>query len=211
MAKKGIHPVYKPATITCACGNKVETFSTRGVVLGRNLLQPATRSTRASRSSWTRPAASSASKRSTRWPGKADKARGRAGRRRQAAGLELTEPAPPLVPRLRAAGRGTGARLAGSAPARQARGRRGPLRRAVDDARRSGRAGEPPADAEAEQGALRPARAGRDAARVPRRRPARRPRRARCRRIRRCASWRARRRPSSAASRSGWRRRSKSC
>jgi len=29
MAKKGIHPVYKPATITCACGNKVETFSTR--------------------------------------------------------------------------------------------------------------------------------------------------------------------------------------
>jgi large subunit ribosomal protein L31 len=30
MAKKGIHPVYKPATITCACGNKVETYSTRG-------------------------------------------------------------------------------------------------------------------------------------------------------------------------------------
>ena len=29
MAKKGIHPVYKPATITCACGNKVDTFSTR--------------------------------------------------------------------------------------------------------------------------------------------------------------------------------------
>jgi large subunit ribosomal protein L31 len=29
MSKKGIHPVYKPATITCACGNKVETFSTR--------------------------------------------------------------------------------------------------------------------------------------------------------------------------------------
>ena len=29
MAKKGIHPVYKPATITCACGNKVETYSTR--------------------------------------------------------------------------------------------------------------------------------------------------------------------------------------
>jgi large subunit ribosomal protein L31 len=29
MAKKGIHPVYKPSTITCACGNKVETFSTR--------------------------------------------------------------------------------------------------------------------------------------------------------------------------------------
>ena len=30
MAKKGIHPVYKPATVTCACGNKVETYSTRG-------------------------------------------------------------------------------------------------------------------------------------------------------------------------------------
>ena len=30
MAKKGIHPVYKTATITCACGNKVDTYSTRG-------------------------------------------------------------------------------------------------------------------------------------------------------------------------------------
>jgi large subunit ribosomal protein L31 len=30
MPKKGIHPTYKPATITCACGNKVETYSTRG-------------------------------------------------------------------------------------------------------------------------------------------------------------------------------------
>ena len=30
MAKKGIHPVYKPSTITCACGNAVETYSTRG-------------------------------------------------------------------------------------------------------------------------------------------------------------------------------------
>ena len=30
MAKKGIHPIYKPSTITCACGNTVETFSTRG-------------------------------------------------------------------------------------------------------------------------------------------------------------------------------------
>ena len=29
MAKKGIHPIYKTATITCACGNKVETYSTR--------------------------------------------------------------------------------------------------------------------------------------------------------------------------------------
>ena len=29
MAKKGIHPVYKPTTITCACGNVVETYSTR--------------------------------------------------------------------------------------------------------------------------------------------------------------------------------------
>jgi large subunit ribosomal protein L31 len=29
MAKKGIHPVYKPVTISCACGNKVETYSTR--------------------------------------------------------------------------------------------------------------------------------------------------------------------------------------
>jgi large subunit ribosomal protein L31 len=30
MPKKGLHPVYKPATISCACGNKVETYSTRG-------------------------------------------------------------------------------------------------------------------------------------------------------------------------------------
>jgi large subunit ribosomal protein L31 len=30
MAKKGIHPVYKRTTITCACGNKVDTYSTRG-------------------------------------------------------------------------------------------------------------------------------------------------------------------------------------
>jgi len=30
MSKKGIHPIYKAATITCACGNKVETYSTRG-------------------------------------------------------------------------------------------------------------------------------------------------------------------------------------
>jgi large subunit ribosomal protein L31 len=29
MAKKGIHPVYKPSIISCACGNKVETYSTR--------------------------------------------------------------------------------------------------------------------------------------------------------------------------------------
>ena len=29
MSKKGIHPVYKAVTITCACGNKVETYSTR--------------------------------------------------------------------------------------------------------------------------------------------------------------------------------------
>jgi large subunit ribosomal protein L31 len=29
MSKKGIHPIYKASTITCACGNKVETFSTR--------------------------------------------------------------------------------------------------------------------------------------------------------------------------------------
>jgi large subunit ribosomal protein L31 len=30
MPKKGLHPVYKPATVTCACGNKAETYSTRG-------------------------------------------------------------------------------------------------------------------------------------------------------------------------------------
>ena len=28
--KAKIHPEYKPATIECACGNKFETFSTRG-------------------------------------------------------------------------------------------------------------------------------------------------------------------------------------
>ena len=30
MPKKGIHPLYKAATISCACGNKVDTYSTRG-------------------------------------------------------------------------------------------------------------------------------------------------------------------------------------
>jgi len=28
--KKGIHPEYKSATITCACGMVYETYSTRG-------------------------------------------------------------------------------------------------------------------------------------------------------------------------------------
>ncbi|MBQ1267713.1 MAG: 50S ribosomal protein L31 [Proteobacteria bacterium] len=28
--KKGIHPDYKPAKITCACGNVIETRSTLG-------------------------------------------------------------------------------------------------------------------------------------------------------------------------------------
>ena len=28
--KQGIHPTYKPATIDCACGNSVETYSTQG-------------------------------------------------------------------------------------------------------------------------------------------------------------------------------------
>jgi len=28
--KKGIHPEYKPTTVTCACGNVIETRSTRG-------------------------------------------------------------------------------------------------------------------------------------------------------------------------------------
>ncbi len=67
MAKKGIHPVYKPSTISCACGNKVETFSTRGA-FSVEICSAATRSTRASRSSSTRPAASSASRRSTARP-----------------------------------------------------------------------------------------------------------------------------------------------
>jgi large subunit ribosomal protein L31 len=30
MPKKGIHPVYKLSTVTCACGHKGETYSTRG-------------------------------------------------------------------------------------------------------------------------------------------------------------------------------------
>jgi large subunit ribosomal protein L31 len=28
--KKGIHPKYIPATITCACGNVIKTMSVRG-------------------------------------------------------------------------------------------------------------------------------------------------------------------------------------
>ena len=30
MSKKGIHPVYKKSVISCACGNRAETYSTRG-------------------------------------------------------------------------------------------------------------------------------------------------------------------------------------
>lgn len=30
MAKDGIHPNYISSTITCACGNVVETYSTKG-------------------------------------------------------------------------------------------------------------------------------------------------------------------------------------
>ncbi len=30
MPKKGIHPLYKSSVISCACGNKVDTYSTRG-------------------------------------------------------------------------------------------------------------------------------------------------------------------------------------
>ncbi len=33
MSKKGIHPLYKSATITCACGHKTETYSTRGTFM----------------------------------------------------------------------------------------------------------------------------------------------------------------------------------
>ncbi len=33
MPKKGIHPTYKLATVTCACGNKVDTYSTRGTYM----------------------------------------------------------------------------------------------------------------------------------------------------------------------------------
>ncbi len=28
--KSGIHPPYEKATITCACGNTIDTYSTRG-------------------------------------------------------------------------------------------------------------------------------------------------------------------------------------
>lgn len=28
--KKGIHPEYKEATVTCACGNTFKTYSTKG-------------------------------------------------------------------------------------------------------------------------------------------------------------------------------------
>ncbi|MBK8481430.1 MAG: 50S ribosomal protein L31 [Proteobacteria bacterium] len=28
--KRGIHPSYQPASIECACGNLVQTYSTRG-------------------------------------------------------------------------------------------------------------------------------------------------------------------------------------
>lgn len=30
MAKEGIHPRYLPSNIQCACGNKVETYSSKG-------------------------------------------------------------------------------------------------------------------------------------------------------------------------------------
>lgn len=28
--KRGIHPNYKPSTIECACGNAIQTYSSRG-------------------------------------------------------------------------------------------------------------------------------------------------------------------------------------
>ena len=105
MAKKGIHPVYKAATITCACGNKVETYSTRGSFMV-DICSPATRSTRASRSSSTRPAASSASRRSTRRQGQAaasaDRAAGYAG---ESPRLELELRTASLLRARRASGR----------------------------------------------------------------------------------------------------------
>ncbi|MDZ4694575.1 MAG: 50S ribosomal protein L31 [Deltaproteobacteria bacterium] len=33
MPKSGIHPAYKASTISCACGNKIETFTTRGAFM----------------------------------------------------------------------------------------------------------------------------------------------------------------------------------
>lgn len=30
--KKGIHPEYGPATVTCACGNTFETRSTKSII-----------------------------------------------------------------------------------------------------------------------------------------------------------------------------------
>ena len=202
MAKKGIHPVYKPATITCACGNKVETYSTRGVVHRSTSARTATRSTRASRSSWMPPAASSASRRSTA-AGKAAKAPTPG-----AAGAALGPATDPHAPSAQATHRGRRlldqlllAKLAAvEAPLRGAVRRCCPTRRCWRTASRcrswprstpicaswSRRCAQ---YRDVEQAHRRGARA---AEAIPR-----------------CASWRARRRASSAASRSGWRSRSK--
>ena len=40
--KEGIHPNYEPAKIVCACGNVIETRSTRPEIHVEHLLEPAT-------------------------------------------------------------------------------------------------------------------------------------------------------------------------
>ena len=62
--KEGIHPKYYKTTIRCACGNVIETGSTKENITVE-ICSSATRSIRASRSSWTPAAASISSTRST--------------------------------------------------------------------------------------------------------------------------------------------------
>ena len=65
--KAEIHPEYVLSHVTCSCGNKFVTRSTKSE-LHVEICSSATRSTRASRSSWTRVVGSSASSAGSRRP-----------------------------------------------------------------------------------------------------------------------------------------------
>src|SRR3954471_20850970 len=65
--KAEIHPEYVLATVTCSCGNTFQTRSTKPE-LHVEICSIPTRSTRASRSSWTRAAGLSASSGASRLP-----------------------------------------------------------------------------------------------------------------------------------------------
>ena len=66
--KAGIHPDYKEINVICSCGNKFTTSPCSAASCTSKCARPATRSTRASRRSWTPPAASRSSASATARP-----------------------------------------------------------------------------------------------------------------------------------------------